>query len=428
MKLIYFSSNGGNYVKINHSKQLHITKPSLQERYEIAVFLFLFFEFIFMVSEKYLDRFVLTHYAFTYQFGLIPRALIGSLISLFSNKVTSQAVYIMSIIAFMTLISQISIALGRLIRKSDSDIKPALKIFAVLFLASPLSVTYMLGGYFARLDMYWLIITLVSLFCLKNRILRWAIPLLCAAAVMIHQGYLFTYMPALLIPVFYEIYKSRYSKKSIIIFGLSCVSMLCILIFFTFAQKNLPYDNAADFVKQIAKNVDFIPDQQMVYLEYYCPFPQWQIHVVYPLLAYLALPVGLTLLTFSIPLIIIFGSIWKQCLRETDNKFLKFIFLLCALAPSLFVLVAALGTDWDRWWAAVINNQFIIIFYFIFSKEKSVIDAIREVGDFFNEHLLMLALLLIFSNSLTFSKASALVLSIAYQNADVFEALMSYVA
>lgn len=415
-------------MKTNNLNQLHITKSSFKERYEIVIFLFLFFEFTFMISEKYLDRFVLTHYAFTYEFGLIPRSFIGSFISLFANKITSRAVYIMSIIFFIILISQISLALGRLIRKSDPDIKLSVKIFTILFLASPLSVTYLLGGYFARLDMYWLIITLFSLFFLKRRTLMWIVPLLGAVAIMIHQGYLFTYMPALLIPMFYEIYRSKYSKKSIIIFGLSCISMLLILLLLMFAQKNLPYDNASDFVKQIAKNVAFPPDSQMVYCEYYCPFPQWQIHVVFPLLAYLALPVGLTLFTFSIPLIIIFGYIWKQSLRETENKFLKFVFFLCASAPSLFILVAILGTDWDRWWAAVINNQFIIVFYFIFSKEKAVINSVQKVGNFFKEHLLMLALLVIFSNSLTFSKASTLVLSIAYQNAKAFEALMSYVA
>jgi len=422
------SKNTHSLLKKNNLSSPLITKSPLQERYEIVIFLFLFFEFIFMISEKHLDRFVLTHYAITYEFGLIPRAFIGSLISFFANKITSHAVYIMSIISFIILIFQISLVLGRLIRKSDPDIKLSIKIFILLFLASPLSVTYLLGGYFARLDMYWLIITLFSLFLLKRRILRWTVPLLGAVAIMIHEGYLFTYMPALLIPMFYEIYKSKYSKKSIMIFGLSCTSMLLILLFLMFAQKNLPFANAADFVKQIAKNVEFHPEQEMIYCEYYCPFPQWTIHVVFPLLAYTALPVGLTLFAFSIPLIMIFGYIWKQCFRETENKFLKFIFFLCASAPSLFILAAILGTDWDRWWAAVINNQFIIVFYFIFSKEKAVIDSVQKVGNYFKEHLLLLLLIMIFSNSLTFSKASTLVLSIAYQNSKAFEALMRYVA
>jgi len=422
------SKESHSLLKKNNSSSPLITKIPLQERYEIFIFLFLFVEFIFMISEKDLDRFVLTEYAVTYKFGLIPRAFIGSLISLFANKITSHAVYIMSIISFIILISQISLALGRLIRKSDPDIKLSVKIFAILFLASPLSVTYLLGGYFARLDMYWLIITLFSLFLLKRRTLRWTVPLLGAVAIMIHQGYLLTYMPALLIPMFYEIYRSKYSKKSIMLFGLSCISMLLILLFLMFAQKNLPFANAADFLKHISKNVEFPPDQQMIYCEYYCTFKQWTIHVVFPLLTYTALPVGLTLFAFSIPLIMIFGYIWKQCLRETKNKFLKFIFFLCASAPSLFILAAILGTDWDRWWAAVINNQFIIVFYFIFSKEKAVIDSVQKVGNFFKDHLLWLLLIMIFSNSLTFSKASTLVLSIAYQNAKAFEAIMSYVA
>ena len=413
-------------MKKPHKSQLLITKISLKARYEIVIFLFLLFEFALMIDESTIDLWVLTHYLITYEFGLIPRAFIGSVLSLFTNKITYHVVYVVAIIFFIILISQISLLLGSSIRRSESDVKPSVKIFTLLFLASPLSVTYLLGGYFARLDMYWIIITLIALVFLKNRILRWTIPLLSAIAIMIHQAYIVTYMPALVIPMLYEIYKSKYSKKSIAVFSLSCFSMIFIFLFLLFAQKNIPFVNAADFVKHISKNVGFTPDIHMIYAEYYCPISEWTIHVVLPILSYIALPVGLTLLVFSIPLIIIFGYIWKQSFKDTKNKFMKFVFLLCAAAPSVFVLAAFFGTDWDRWWAAVINNQFIIIFYFIVSKEKAVTDSVQKVGKFLKDHLLLFSLILIFSNSLTFSKATALVLNISHLDPEKFLKILNY--
>lgn len=413
-------------MKTGSSNQLRLIKIPLIERYEIVIFLFLFFEFLLLISERNLDLWVLTPYLITYKFGLLPRAFVGSVLSLFVEEITKKTIYAVAIICFILLISQISILLAKIIRRCEQDNKLSVMIFTILFLASPLSVTYLLGGYIARFDMFWIIITLISLVILKNRILRWAVPLLCAVAIMIHQGFMVTYMPAVVIPMFYEIYKNKYSKKSMVIFGLSCFSMIFVFIFLLFAQKNIPFDNTADFVNSLPKNAGFTPEYHMVYSEYYCLFPNWTVHVVLPILSSIALPVALTLLVFSIPLIIIFYIIWKQALRTEENKFLKLVFFLCTAAPLLFIPASMFATDLDRWWAAVINNQFIIIFYFIISKEISVIASVNKVGNFLKEHLLLLSFIVIFTNSLTFSKATSLVLSLAFQNVEKFEKILSY--
>ena len=67
-------------MKKPHKSQLLITKISLKARYEIVIFLFLLFEFALMIDESTIDLWVLTHYLITYEFGLIPRAFIGSVL------------------------------------------------------------------------------------------------------------------------------------------------------------------------------------------------------------------------------------------------------------------------------------------------------------------------------------------------------------
>ena len=204
--------------------------------YELLIFCFLLFEFFGLTSEKHLISNVAltTRYMLTYEFGFISSALVGSIVSLFTDRLTTHMIFVIGLISFFVLIAQISILLGYIIRKGQQNERPAIIIFAILFLASPLSITYLLGYHFALLDTYWIIITLLALFFLKKNFFVWVVPLLCAVAVSVHQGYLVTYMPALAIPILYEIYKTNRSKKSIAIFSSSCLVIITLFVFFQF--------------------------------------------------------------------------------------------------------------------------------------------------------------------------------------------------
>lgn len=352
-----------------------------------------------------------TSYLLTYKFGFIPQAFVGSIISLFTNYVTSRLIYTIYIISFLILISFLSFLFGGVIRKSQSDVKSATMIFVVLFLASPLSVTYLLGMNTERLDIFWVLLTLLALVFLKRPILRWTIPIVCAIAVSIHQGYMDTYMPALAILLLYEVYKNKHSKKSIAVFTFSCLSMIFLFMYFQFFPAKLPFDNAVDFATQLSKNADFTASAIMLHVGFFAPFKEWFTEYVGPITASYALPLGVTLLTYSLPLLIIFGIIWKKCISQTKNRFLKLIFILCCLAPLVFFPGAVLANDWDRYWAAVINNQFIFVFYFIYSNENVVINCIKEVGNFFQKHFLLLFLIIIFIKSFTFSESATNIFS-----------------
>jgi len=379
--------------------------------YEFIIFFFLLFNYISMTSENSTDSILKTHYLLTYEFGFGSRMLIGSFVSLFTNYITNHVIFIVGTISFVVLITMISILLGGAIRKSPPSLKSTIIVFTVLFLASPLSVTYLLGGNFGRLDTYWIIITLLALVFFKRPVLQWMVPLLCITAILVHQGFIFTYMPALAILLFYEVYKQKYSKKSISIFSLSCLSMIFLFVYFQFIPSNIPFDNAVDFAAYLSKNAGFKPSVLMLYLEYYAKFPEWFFDFTLPQTLHYAIPYGLTLTAFSAPLIIVFGYIWRKSFKCAENKFLKFIFFLCAAAPLAFIPAAVFGNDWDRWWAAVLNNQFIFIFYFIYSKESTVIDYVKKVGDFFEEHYMLFLMIIIFTNSLTFSEAVTYILS-----------------
>lgn len=373
---------------------------------EFVIFVFLFVEFLLLTNNQINDSNTKTAYLLTYEFGFNSQSLVGSIVSLFTDKITSHLIYMIATVSFLILALQISLVLGVIIRQSGQSVKSSIIIFIVLFLASPLSVTYLLGMHTERLDVYWICITLLALIFLKSPVFRWAIPLLCAIAVSVHQGYMSTYMPALAILMLYEVYKTKYSLKSITVFTLSCFTMIVLFIYFQFVPFTFPFDNAVDFAKHLSNKSDFIASAPMLHVGFFAPFKEWLYEYVLPFTASYALPVSISFLAFSLPLIIIFVTIWKYSFKYTKNKFLKFIFSLCAAAPLAFLPAAVLANDWDRYWAAAVNNQFILVFYLIHSKEATVIDIVKKVGDFFEKHFLLLVLIIVFTNSLTYSHTS----------------------
>jgi hypothetical protein len=57
---------------------------------------------------------------------------------------------------------------------------------------------------------------------------------LCFAAVATHPGFSVTYMPALLVPLFYEVYRGRYSSSGIVLFSVCCTVLLSSFVYFNF--------------------------------------------------------------------------------------------------------------------------------------------------------------------------------------------------
>lgn len=386
-------------------KILHNRNNSLQH-YELLIFIFLLFEFLCLTFNGVLDSNTRTAYLLTYEFGFNPQSLIGSIISLFTEITTVKIIYIISVISFIALIIQISFLLGTLIRTAQPEFKPSVIILTVLFLTSPLSVTYLLGMNTGRFDVYWIFITLLALMVIKNPVLRWTVPLLCAVAISIHQGYMTTYMPALAIPMLYEINKTKYSRTGAAVFSLSCAGLITLFVFFQFFPANLPYRNAVDFAGYLSTKADFSASVPMLHVGFFAPLKESLFEYVLPLTATYSLPVGIEFLTFSLPLFFVFAYIWRNAIKYTENRFIKFVFLLCAVAPLAFIPSAFVANDWDRYWAAVINTQFILIFYFVYAQEKAVVVYLKKLGDFFERHILLFIVILIFSNSLTFSEST----------------------
>jgi len=394
--------------------------------YEGAIFAFLLLEFFFLVGNNVSDTNTRTAYLLSYEFGFGPQAFAGSILYLFTDIVTSRMIFIVSVISFLLMAAQISLLLGYLIRKSGHTARQSTAAIALLFLASPLSVTYLLGMHMQRLDVYWIILTLLALSILRKPVLRWTVPLLCAAALCIHQGFMSTYMPALAIPMLYEVYQNPRRFRNYLLFGINCLVMILLFAYFQFAPSHFPFGSAAELAAHLSQRADFAASAPMLHVGFFAPAKEWLFEYTLPFTASYALPLGMFYLVSSVPLIAVFVYIWYRALRRSTSKFLRLIFVMCAAAPLVFIPAALAANDWDRYWAAAVNGQFILIFYFIYAREKTVTSAAEKVGGFFEEHPLILPAVLIVMNALTFSAAATDIFSFIKDKEATAELIENY--
>jgi hypothetical protein len=395
-------------------------KIPVQARYSFLIFLFFAMRFFIFAYNRVVvfSPVVSVYYTLSYNLGFIPRAFVGSVIALFTNSLTNNELRLLISAVTLLLLALISVLLGKAIGSSKNEFKPAAILFTILLLTAPLSHTYLVERHFGRLDTFLLLITLISLVFLKMPYIRWAVPAFCFAAVATHPGYILTYMPALAIPMFYEIYRNQYSKRNIVLFSSACIILLSFFVYFQFFPVQVHFADAESFGKYLSARTDMKVSVPVLYLEYISPHldrltnPDTFTDLMLPMLRNTALPTILVFIAFTFPLIIIFTAVWKTCIRNASNKFLKLVFVLCALSPLAFIPAALFGQDWERWWAAAINCQFIFIFYFIISGEKPLLYAVKKIYDFFDRHMLILLFVLIYSGTLMLSNICSFILDI----------------
>lgn len=392
---------------------------TIELKYSLLIFLFLSGRFLFFSHNNniFFSPPVAVYYFPSYKLGFINKAFIGSVFSLFTDYLTNNELIIVNIIVVFFLFTLISIILGKAIGKSDSAFKPAVTIFTFLLLTAPLSFSSLIERHFGRLDIFLLIFTLLGLVCLKLPGIKWIIPVLCFAAVATHPGYLVTYMPALAIALLYEVYRNKYSKKSIILFSISCIVLISFFIYFQLFSPRINFASAEQLGSYFSKRTDMKISISVLYIEYFYKYrqladPKLFSDLFIPMLKGTILPTIIVFTAFTFPLIIIFISVWKHSIHNADNLFLKLIFILCACAPIAFIPAAIFGQDWERWWAAAIDCQFMLIFYFIISNEKPLKDSLIHISNFFNSHFLILLCIIIFFSILMQSNICSFILKI----------------
>lgn len=195
------------------------------------------------------------YHAVDYSMGFCSRMLPGAMYHSLVGIYSKSAVSIYLIVLYALFIIMLAVLLEQFALKFRQKQKVCF-ILLTFFLTGPLTFNLFVTE-LGMLDFYWALFFLMACLCLKNKYLKFAVPLFVALMVMTHYAALACYASALLLIVLLFAVRSD-SKREKIIYLLIFASSLLIgiglaLYFLTHDSSNLVY-NVDDFRRILQKD------------------------------------------------------------------------------------------------------------------------------------------------------------------------------
>jgi len=400
----------GCYMEAMQTQGKRIKSAQREPHYEFAVFAVLSAVFLLTFPNLYaLGKSNALYYVLPYKdFGFQSRLVVGSIVRLFTDYMTEKSIFILMIVITLLFILAASVMLGRIIRLAVRRDDVGAEMLLVLFIACPVSVQYLFtSNNIGRLDLYLILITALIMYCVPHEKAKWAVPALCAFAMIFSFNFIFLYMPVIAVIMIREYMVVRRSKSGFILSVVSCVAVAALFILFKFFPPAAAFADVAELKTYLAGITDVRGEEFLVYFDICRPMEDvysrgadrtfsW----FYELLS----TYGLFSLVAAVPAVAFFVSFWLTALKNIMPKINRVFFLLCFLVPA-GSLPMFLALDWDRWIPTLFISQMMLVFYLVAVGDAGTTDTLRRFRDFFSRHSLFALLCVIYlSSSILFDR------------------------
>lgn len=367
----------------------------------IIIFLLLMVRLIIMMPKspsEMSDTWSTLFYAIDYKtMGFVPRAFVGSVCSLFFDYISEQTVYIIALCATIVLIAIASLLIGKVIKKQSGYESIVFLFMISAFLLAPCDVHYLFGcDHMGINDLYFIMLTILAVICSTHKIGRWFIPLICVVCMAIYEGYPFAFGALIGIILLYMICKSEKKAAPIIITILTILvvaaSFLYFYIFFRADYLDtIKFDTLEQTVEALSKRTEIQVPSYMFEQFYFWDSAmslftdgRWNVSEIWEstrTIRKTCMPTFLIMFTASC-------SLWISSFRSEENKFLKFIYLFCVLAP-LSSLPLFLLSEQLKYISYNIFTQLILVGFFSL-KEKAFLKSSEKIGKFLRNNPLLM--------------------------------------
>lgn len=374
-------------------------------KYELGIFALLLIQALLNFRQlKTMDINFFPYYLSDFSMAKTSRFFIGTIINwLTDNPNEAWLNNFARIILFLGLILA-AVLIGRVVRSVDADKR--ISLYAViLFFCTGSFTMHIFSRFFGMMDIYMFGFAAISLALLGNKYLRWLVPLLCFAGVMINVVFVFSYFPAVLLVMLYLAAVSEKKAGYIILFCITSLSIVALTYYATFGFDGtitVTYEE----LKQIMETKFGAPlrDSQLEYFTGYLYgtntqgenyvggniFEMSPVDILNNLYSYLfserlSVDSLVTIGVGSLPVVAVFWGIWISCMRKTKDKGKRFVYF-CFMASILcVVLCLLLSTDPIRWYAAGVMCQFAFAFYMFYAKDEAFSETVESIRKFFED-------------------------------------------
>lgn len=366
--------------------------------HKCALFIFVFIVvYNFLIVRKFnicmVDEITYTYHLVNFSVGFCTKILPGALFDFISPSTDVVAVNIYFNIIYHIFLIVLALVVEKFIHSFDTENRFNAFLLVMFFVCGPATLsihTYQFG----MLDTYWLFFAVLLVIFVQNKYLKWLVPILFVAAILIHVSVIVAFLPFFFLVLLFECSNTEEKRKgNIVIFAICTITTLIALAYFVVCEGDnilLSVEEFREFLDSRNKSewetyttyyeyalykLDSIDDvnedfSQVLLVESGGAIANF-VNSVWAQIYYIAqsFSVNYDLLilwihnvVITLPVIIFLYKYIIACVKKsTTNRFKKFV-LCCSLAlfPLVFLASSLFSPDINRWY----GHNFISLFGF----------------------------------------------------------------
>lgn len=338
--------------------------------------------------------------------GFVSRVIVGAVTSLFLDAVSIEQMTAIASTAVLISLVLLAVIIGAALRKGLKERAFVPVLFALVMTFEPVIVqsNYMFLG---TLDVYSLIVFLLTLITYGTPLFYVAAPLLSLLGMTVHYHYMFSFFPAVIALFVYDTFLAEKKSRRVGSAAGLCVTAASggslFLYFVFFAKDHLQctadefYDlmvSRFDVTPYVRKSLEKVMDGNAVFRDYfdYYIFGYNKGAFYYDsgadFIDFLRrdriarAPGSLYAKYFALalPVLLAFAALWMVCAagRKGSRKlpYIAFACILLALFPELFI-----SSDVPRWFSATLTCQFALLFAVYLRGDRTVREILSPRED-----------------------------------------------
>lgn len=350
--------------------------------------------------EKRMNAQNTTALALSYQYGLIPRGLVGTLLYVLKEFLGISLYSYRRVMCFTALVTicyyGILFAFYAICLKKTKEEHIKLSETVIAFVSIFMFTEFLTWNNFGRLDEYLMMITLLCLILLIWERGEWLLIPLCCIAGLVHVGFVFTNVGVILVLLLWKIFQKegRERKKYIVLFAgcFLCVSVL--FLYFEIFRQPLgmsEYEEIVALARSISEDgasiSDSLLDSEILGLDVF--EDEWVWHTK----NYVETPIFLIL--FS-PYLYIGIRFFKQLIGNAGNRKEKWKYIIVLLGAGTIVPELILKVDYGRWMFCIVAYYCLTIVALIALGDSYLTEQLKNTGRWLKEKCSFYWVLLIY--------------------------------
>lgn len=366
-------------------------------KYELCILAFLLVQFfVFRPTVDGMPLWQTLTYLGDYSHGFMPRALLGEIISWFSDTVSLGLLHTLSSVICILLSTVAALLGGLIIRKAEN--KDIVTVFITIMVTSPVFMP-IFSTWLGVTDIYLILLTFIAFIFNENRFLRYLVPVIALLCVSIHQAYLLLYMVPISIALLYDCFRNKKYVRDGILCAVTYLSLIAFAFIIIKTRQADGFASIDEMVSFMIDKADFtlteewlnsiVPNEYMTGVD----------HLTQTITSAMSVKNLLGLVVIFLPLFVLFTYGWLQALRHSEDKGEKFIFFLCLIQPLSTAPAFFLGLNWNRWFSAIITSQCILYLFMLYRKNKTLSDVMVQITEFFKKHFILVLFYFIYYTS-----------------------------